>query len=160
EPVYGWGGWGRNKLVDGEVIIIDGMWIAIFGTKGFIGLGLWYLVMILPSLLFMWHFPARLWRDPLMAPAAIAAVLLGIYTIDCLVNGFVNMLYVTAGGGLIVLRPPRRGLGPRKWISHSAAERIRLADQDRCLGRTLKEQGRWTEAQAAWQQALDLLTEL
>ena len=40
-----------------------------------------------------------------MAAGSLAAVLLGLYMIDCLMNAFPNMIYVTLAGGLIGLEP-------------------------------------------------------
>jgi tetratricopeptide (TPR) repeat protein len=48
-----------------------------------------------------------------VAPAALAAVFLGIYTIDSLVNALVNIIYVVLAGGLVGFRPPCR-MEPRE----------------------------------------------
>ena len=37
------------------------------GTKGFVGLALFYLAMILPVIRFVRRFPARLWANPRVA---------------------------------------------------------------------------------------------
>ena len=35
-PIFGWGGWGRNKIAsDGTILITDGAWIIVFGVGGF-----------------------------------------------------------------------------------------------------------------------------
>ena len=51
-------------------------------------------------ILFLWRFPATMWRIPNVAPAALAATLLGLYMIDCTLNGFVNIIYVSLAARL------------------------------------------------------------
>jgi len=193
-PIFGWGGWNRFSVYGiydesgnfcpeddsnpDHQIPFDGLWIVIFGTQGYVGLILWFLILQLPTMLFVLRFPVRLWTHPQVAPASVAATLLGLYTIDCLLNGYINIIYVAVAGGLIGLRPVDlairlgthqaaaldRGLGAsrQRWSAPSAALRplagkIRLADRSWRLGRTLKKEGRLAEAEAAWRQALDLL---
>jgi hypothetical protein len=41
KPVFGWGGWGRNRVIDEsgqDVAVTDGLWIIVLGTHGFLGL--------------------------------------------------------------------------------------------------------------------------
>jgi len=118
QPVFGWGGWGRSRVYfpgfEGNpyaIVPTDGLWIIALGLYGYVGLSLLYLTLELPVLLFLRRFPARLWRHPLVAPAAVVAVLLGIYAIDCLLNGFINLIYMAIMGGLTSLRPSHAGLG-------------------------------------------------
>jgi hypothetical protein len=172
-PWLGWGGWSRAAVYGGirsdgtfrpslvedqsHKLPPDGLWIVTFGNKGYVGLVLVYIAMVLPVVLFLRNFPVRQWRDPQVAPVTFAAVLVSLYTIDCLVNAQLNIIYVVVGGGLIGIRPARRSMGS---LSVSAAPRIRLADRYRSMGRAFRKQGRLTEAQTAWQHVLGLLTEL
>jgi tetratricopeptide (TPR) repeat protein len=112
QPVFGWGGWGRSAAYDewGYVVPTDGMWIVILGIKGFVGLGLLYLALELPAILFLRNFPVQLWAHPRVAPAAAAAALLGICMIDLTMNGFLNLIYVTLAGGLIGVTPAQLGV--------------------------------------------------
>ncbi len=161
----------------------DGMWIIYLGTKGIVCLTLFYLSLILPAALFVWRFPARLWDDPRLAAGSLATALLGVYMIDCQFNGFVNIIYVTLAGGLIGLEPrhlptmaARRGTevagrraagiippaavpGVSTTGTRPVSGRVTLADRCRTLGRSFKQDGRLDQAEAAWRQALDLLTE-
>jgi hypothetical protein len=119
QPVFGWGRHDRSRpyafaFEDDPLhrkVIIDGMWISALGIRGFVGLVLWFLAMELPAMMFLWRFPTRLWRHPRMAPASVAAVLLGLYMIDCLLNGFINIILVTLAGGLIGIVPTQLGAG-------------------------------------------------
>ncbi len=144
-PVFGWGGWGRNRVYneDGrDISVTDGLWSIALGINGLVGLGSLTLVFLLPIVLFLWRYPARSWITPKLAPAAALAVLLGLYLIDNLSNAMVNPIYMLAAGGLVGLDRHRAG--------RSKAGPL-LA-----LGRDLKEQGQSLEAASAWRQALDL----
>ena len=164
-PVFGWGGWGRSAVYFDDdyrdfdhMVPTDGLWIISLGTKGYVGLSLLYLVMELPAMLFLWRFPVRLWHHPQTAPLLLAVTLLGLYMIDCILNGFVNIIYVTVAGGLMGITPAQLGVGSLKQAG--ATCEVALVDQCRSLGRVSKEQGKLDEAQAAWRRALHILTEL
>ena len=101
EPIWGWGGFARSTAYFDEEktspVQMDGLWIITLGGRGFIGLSLLYLVLQLPVILFLVRFPVRLWSHPQVAPAAVAATLLCLYMIDCTLNGFVNIIYISHG---------------------------------------------------------------
>ena len=163
----------------------DGLWISTFDCNGLVGLSLLYVVMELPVIFFLVRFPVHLWRDPLVAPAMVAAALLGIYMVDCLLNSFANIVYVSLAGGLVGVTPMQFGISSKGLYrakrmpdragfppqpntvevqsdSHavSVANQMAVVDQYRRLGRNLKSEGRWADAYLAWQQAFDLLTDL
>jgi tetratricopeptide (TPR) repeat protein len=190
QPIFGWGGWGRSAVylfADRpwrKSVVTDGYWIIILGTKGFVGLILFYVSMILPAARFVWRCPLGQWGDPRVAPCSLVAVILPLYILDCLLNAFPNMIYVTLAGGLMGIDPNwfraiARGRGDPASAPTSAvsdrrskmaelgivtasstplASRIMLADRYRRLGRSLKHEGRFEEAESAWRQALDVLT--
>jgi tetratricopeptide (TPR) repeat protein len=189
KPIFGWGGWGRNLVFFGEDepgssstpvdkrqnVPTDGLWIIILGAKGYVGLGLFYLCFALSVIRFLWQFPGRSLGDPRLAAAWLAVAFLNIYMIDCLLNGFVNIIYITLAGGLIGLEPsqlraraaPRPGIGAAGGrgaasgieMSGEGPHSGRLVRADRCrsLARSFKQEGRLEEADDAWRQALDLL---
>jgi tetratricopeptide (TPR) repeat protein len=191
QPIFGWGGFGRSRVsFDSEAdraglndVPTDGWWIIVLGNRGAVGLSLFYLALVLPAFLFVWRFPARLWGDPRVAAGSMAAALLGIYMIDCLLNAMVNIIYITLAGGLISLQPrqlatmaarhgtgaagrrasgavpPAAAAGDGPTGPRPAHGRVALADRFCTLGRSFKRAGRLDEAEAAWRQALDLLTE-
>ena len=189
QPVLGWGGWGRSQAYFGantpwpKQVPTDGLWIIILGTKGYVGLTLLYLALILPAALFVRRFPARQWGNPRVAAGSLATVLLVLHMVDCLLNGFPNMIYVTLAGGLVGLEPKQfRSIGagrggkavgqtgrgdPRAATFGAVAtgpdpygSRIMLADRYRRLGRSLKQEGRLKEADSTWRQALNMLSGL
>jgi tetratricopeptide (TPR) repeat protein len=133
--------------------------------------------------LFVWRFPVRLWADPQVAAGSLAAVLLTLYFVDCLLNAFPNSIYMTLAGGLIALEPKQfRRIATRRGgkvtsqaggIERRAAAvsaiasgpgphggQIMQADRYRALGRSFKQEGQWNEAESAWWQALEMLTNL
>jgi tetratricopeptide (TPR) repeat protein len=167
QPVFGWGGWARSAVYfDGaerkKHVPTDGLWIIALGTKGFFGLALFYLIIALPAALFVWRSPVESWTDPRIAPGLLAAVLLGLYVVDCLLNGFANIIYMSLAGGLAGFEPRQlRAMAARRGVATTAgASKVALADQSHSLGRALKAEGRFKEAEAVWSQTLDLLDTL
>jgi tetratricopeptide (TPR) repeat protein len=175
------------------------MWILILGGYGCVGLLTWTLFMILPAWLFLRRFPVYQWATPAIGPLAAIATLQGLYTLDCLSNGFFNLVYLTSSGGLICTLPSafRRSssirdlsasgpIGPLDQsrpgsgradsglaemgalspdpinagdLAPQTSQEL-LADRYKQLARTLKNQGQAAQAKAAWEHALDLLTNL
>jgi tetratricopeptide (TPR) repeat protein len=181
QPFFGWGAFGRSDAhygTDLRRVDTDAIWIIYLGQKGFVGLSLLYLALIAPALAFVWRFPARLWADPRVAAGTLSAAVLGLYIIDCLMNGFVNIIYVILAGGLVSLDSRQLGaragsrsaplgagsghdaLGALAIEPGSPAGRQLLADRYRSLGRSFKQEGRREQAETAWQHALDVLTGL
>jgi tetratricopeptide (TPR) repeat protein len=172
-PIFGWGGFGRGLVAN---VPVDGLWIGTLGANGFVGLILLYLALVLPAARFVWHFPARWWGDPRVAAASLAAACLGLYLVDCLMNAFVNIIYISLAGALAGIDPRelralgasgaagtgrradgRTSLAVRHARVTPASGRALLADRCRTLGRSFKLDGRLDEADAAWRQALDLI---
>ncbi len=172
QPVWGWSGWGRSNVYwegaihdEAHSYPADGLWVATLGSKGFAGLILLYTILELPVMLFLVRFPVRLWRHPEVAPVAVAATLLALDMVDCTLNGFINVIYVTLIGGLIGVTPTKIrtsliSAGQSRHLSNPVASRIALVDRYRELGRSLESQGRWQDTHSAWQQAFDILTDL
>lgn len=103
KPFFGWGDRGaarvKNKKGD-DVAVTDGLWIITLGNYGFVGLTALWATMLLPSFRFLWNYRASLWKQPAYAAAAVSAMILGLYMIDCLTNAMINMIYVLLVGGL------------------------------------------------------------
>jgi len=108
EPYWGWGTWGGNRVTgaDGrDLAPTDGMWIIYLGCYGCFGLLSWTTALLLPPWLFLVRYPVKQWKTYTVGPMVVIAALLGLYMIDCLMNGFLNLVYVLAAGGLICTRP-------------------------------------------------------
>ncbi|MFO0887947.1 MAG: hypothetical protein U0790_02250 [Isosphaeraceae bacterium] len=175
QPIWGWGGWGRSRITgpDGrDQAPTDGMWIIFFGGYGFAGLFLWTASMILPPFMFVRRYPVEQWTDPMVAPAAAIAVLLGLYQVDSLLNGFLNLPILTAAGGLACISskqyrrslledPLDPGPEPEGSIAREAQQpvspQVQLADRYARLARTLRSRGSLSESRAALSHALELL---
>ena len=178
QPVWGWAGWARSRVVDEDgrdIAPTDGMWVGFLGSYGCVGLLTWTTMMLLPSWLFVLRFPVRQWRDPTVAPLAAMATLLGLYVIDCLENGFMNLSYVLASGGLMGAVSTRgighdledSSLAPARQLTSlcttggsATLSQERLADRYKQLARTLRTQGWSSEAKAMLTYAFDLMTKL
>jgi hypothetical protein len=109
QPVFGWGGWGRNRVYDEEgkdISILDGFWIITLGCNGWFGLGSWLLVVWLPVALALSRWRRlRLWRGSgMLVVWATTAIL--IHSIDCIANSMVNPVYYLLAGavGTIAVR--------------------------------------------------------
>lgn len=110
--IFGWGGWGRNRLSDEwgkDISITDSLWIIAFGSYGVVGLISITASLLLPVIGFLQRYPASLWLNPKVAPAATLAVLLALYMVDCVLNAMVNPIFTLACGGIagLVLKPTR-----------------------------------------------------
>jgi hypothetical protein len=110
-----WLGWGRSAAAfadrqhvifpldpgpRGKYAIVDSLWAAVFATFGAIGLAGLFGCLLLPVVLFLRRFPASEWKKAALAPAAGLAVVLLLYSIDNLANGFINPVFMLAAGGL------------------------------------------------------------
>jgi hypothetical protein len=135
QPLFGWGGWGRNRVFDEEgkdISVTDSLWIIAFGIHGYVGLISLFSTMLVPPLAFtLLKYPARYWMHPKVAPAAAIAVILVLFAFDCVLNAMTNPVFTLAMGGMaglavndpgptITLRrkhPAARKQIPRKMIS-------------------------------------------
>jgi hypothetical protein len=110
--LFGWGGFGRNRVFDetGEDIsVTDSLWIIAFGVNGLFGLISMTTAILLPSVMFVIRYPAKLWKNPNVAPAAGLAVCIVLYMLDCILNAMVNPIFMLAAGGLagVAIQPKR-----------------------------------------------------
>jgi len=114
-PLLGWGGWGRNRVLDAngrDISITDGLWVIAFGTNGFVGLASLFAVLLLPGVLLLSRKTTRHWDAIHFAPVVALTMVVLLYAIDCLHNAMVNPVYTLAIGGLAGLAagvPARRG---------------------------------------------------
>jgi hypothetical protein len=166
QPIFGWGGWGRNRVFDElgqDVATTDGYWIIIFGILGFVGLISMTLTMLLPLALFLKRFPIEQWNQPGLASVAVIATVLDLFLIDCLMNAMPNVIYVIAAGGLFnVITTSTRSQTSDHDDNHAQVARSweTLAAQYRARGRASKDQGRLVEAKTVWLDTLDIHTKL
>ncbi len=105
--VFGWGGWGRNRVYEynwyGElenISAVDSLWIITFGINGLVGLSSVFLSFFAPVIGFIKRYPANLWFNRQVAPAAALVVVLILFMTDCLVNAMINPVFILACGGI------------------------------------------------------------
>jgi hypothetical protein len=100
--LFGWGDSGNHTVYDsgGRQIITDSLWIILFGFNGAVGLFSWATMMLIPVVRFCSVYPAKLWKYPKVAPAAVLAVCLNLYVVDCLLNAMINPVFTLIAGGL------------------------------------------------------------
>lgn len=105
-PLVGWGGWGRARVYDADgrdVSVTDGLWVITFGERGFLGLTALGLVILLPVARMIARHGPRPWTEAEASPAAVAALVLVLYSIDSLMNAMVNPVFLLLAGGLTAL---------------------------------------------------------
>ena len=106
-PLFGWGGWGRNRVYDDsgrDLTTTDGLWIINLGTVGFFGMVSWLLTILWPCWAALRHrFSRRVRADLDLATAALAALIflqffVFVYSIPNVAGGPLPMLCLGAIG--------------------------------------------------------------
>ena len=108
-PYFGWGGWGRARVYNDDLqdtTVTDGLWIIALGDRGVVGLVALGLSLLLPVARFAVRSDPARWHSPALAPAAGCAVVLLLWTVDCLPNAMLNPVYLLMAGGLAGFDPP------------------------------------------------------
>lgn len=100
QPVFGWGGWGRNRIHDEEgksLVATDGLWVIYVGTYGLVGLATFFA---------WWCYPlgviastGRDLRGDALTMAASVAV--GLHAVSFLFNAFLDPAMTMMAGGVV-----------------------------------------------------------
>jgi hypothetical protein len=107
-PVYGWGGWNRFQVQNSRgvnIAVPDQQWILAFGKTGLIGLISFEAALLLPVIVLIRRVPVRYWTHPAIAPAVALALVSVLHLFDCLLNAFVNPIFMMACGGVTGMLP-------------------------------------------------------
>jgi hypothetical protein len=126
KKAFGWGGFGRAEVRDEDgrsLSVRDGFWIIVLGEAGLVGLIALTSAFLVPPLFLIRRYRTRLWRDPVLAPAAVLAVVLPLFIVDSLANFFASPLFPATAGAIagFALRAPVRArrrvrkAGPAGW---------------------------------------------
>lgn len=107
QPVFGWGGWGRNRpeteiareMTGRRSAVTDGLWIVVLGKYGLIGLVGTYGWMIVPASLAVIQL-ARLRAGPIGFLVAALSLWSTLFAFDQLLNGFPHVIQGFVAGGL------------------------------------------------------------
>jgi hypothetical protein len=102
-PIFGWGGWNRNRRVSGDdggqMGVTDSLWILALGQNGLVGLTAIVTTLLLAPLLVVWSIPPpQMLRSAGAAPVVLALVCV-LFMIDCLLNAMINPIYLLGLGG-------------------------------------------------------------
>ncbi|MBM3973796.1 MAG: hypothetical protein FJ301_06810 [Planctomycetes bacterium] len=104
QPLFGWGGWGRNRVFSEEGIdisVTDGLWVILLGINGWTGLCSWL------ALVTSCHLPIlRHWRRAGASrvadgPILWAMVVVILHSIDSMANAMTNPIYYMLMGALV-----------------------------------------------------------
>ncbi len=105
--IFGWGGWSRSRVIldeFGNTTIQDSLWVIALGQFGVVGLLSCFASMLSPVIaLFSTRYPASLWFNRKVAAAAVLAVIITLYMVDCILNAMINPIYILACGGIATL---------------------------------------------------------
>ncbi len=105
-PVLGWGRQQRAFDARGAgpygnpYAVPDSAWIVVFAFYGLAGLIGLIALLLMPLIRFLSQYAPVQWTRPEIAPAAALAVALLLYTIDSMLNGFLNPIFMLVAGGL------------------------------------------------------------
>lgn len=125
KPVFGWGGWGRNRVVDErgrDQSVTDGAWIIQLGTYGWVGY-IAYFGLVAAPIYFL-----RRRRDVSYASVGLAAIL-SCGLIYCLPNAAISPQVWLAAGALAGLLQ----FGPRGVPEEDENPAVETADLSKQL---------------------------
>jgi tetratricopeptide (TPR) repeat protein len=178
QPIFGWGGWGRSRVLDEsgkDLTVTDGLWVIYLGQLGIVGLAGFLGFFLLPSCVFLWRFSPRKWKEYGLVAQSTAAAIMVIYSIDSLLNAFVNGVYLVTLGGLAscLQAGPASfaeyvGGGSRREEEVGAGDDgrpvpvgrgVSLADRYIETARNFRSAGAYGDAAVAWRHAYELLAD-
>lgn len=114
QPIFGWGGWGRNRVYDEngkDVAVTDSLWMIILGTSGTVGLIAMCSIYILPSFSFLARKEVSRKDEPSTSNLTVinsiginCVIILALHLIDNLFNAFPSSIYPMLAGGMSVFK--------------------------------------------------------
>ncbi|MEQ9453633.1 MAG: hypothetical protein RLN76_03440 [Phycisphaeraceae bacterium] len=104
QPLFGWGGWGRNRVLNEEgrdITITDGLWIIIVGVNGLVGLAAFTMAFSYPGWVLIRRIDYETWSlDWVPYYVGLTTVVL-LYQVDCILNAMVNPVFTLVLGSLV-----------------------------------------------------------
>jgi hypothetical protein len=107
-PLFGWGGWGRNRVKDEQgkdVSVTDGVWIIVLGNYGLLGLVAYGAMALLPVVRHAWRELPDERAGPVPAAVTGCAIVVGLWCIDSLLNALFLPVFVVLAGALTRTTP-------------------------------------------------------
>ena len=115
-PLFGWGGWGRNKIYDPEtgqdLSVTDGAWIIELGQFGLTGFLSTFLLLVVPIVLALQRSGALPPGAPRFLVMCLVLLLL-VRTVDLIPNGFTTPYTMFLAGSLMPFTRLRRNAAVR-----------------------------------------------
>ena len=112
-PFFGWGGFGRSRVVDEkgrDITMSDGRWIITFGRQGLVGLVAFAAVFTVPLIRFVRAFPPITWSQCHVVGAVAIAVVVALTLVYNLPNSAAAPVVPLAIGGLATISVVRRSI--------------------------------------------------
>ncbi len=103
QPVFGWGGWGRNRVEDddeGRKVVTDGLWIIVLGKYGAVGLLALLGMLVLAPVRYARTLPVSLYTHPAFAEGPALMAVVALYAADAVFNAFPSPCATLACGTL------------------------------------------------------------
>lgn len=106
KPFFGWGGWGRNRVLDPEtgedLSVTDGKWILTIGIRGWFGFLTEFLLIVLPIwMAYKIQKKYKTMDNKERALLAAHALIVSIILLDQMPNASLNPLYLLLVGSLL-----------------------------------------------------------
>jgi len=109
-PVFGWGGYSRNRpdvervTLPGGVsrsVVTDSWWIILLGKYGLVGLFSVVIMLLLPMAMALRRLPIQAWKHPNFAPVIGLAILVTCFSINALYNARFGPVYFIPLGAVL-----------------------------------------------------------
>lgn len=98
-PLFGWGGWGRNRVIDDQgrdISVTDGYWVIAIGSKGWLGYIAEFGLLLIPMI-----FLGLRWKSLALTPATAGiAMVLTANMIDLIPNATLTPVTWLLAGAL------------------------------------------------------------
>ncbi|KHQ53425.1 membrane protein [Mameliella alba] len=124
KPVFGWGSWGRNHILDpfsGAILTVtDGFWIVSIGTYGWVGFLAQFGLLLWPLVL-IWRAMSRQRADAVSPFVGPLSLMLAINVADMIPNATLTPLTWLIAGALTGYAERLREATPRRHQAASAA---------------------------------------
>lgn len=103
KPLFGWGGWGRNRIYndDRDTSTTDGLWIIQIGANGYIGFALTYALLIMPIYI-AWRNFKYITDKKNQVYISSLCLIISLFILDTIPNdGTGNPMYFLFAGALL-----------------------------------------------------------